>query len=203
MIAFAAAGVFMLSVIIATDHSEQSLLPTLAALVAGATAGILREVIVADAGSRDDTATVADIAGCRFIVTPGPVGARLRAAAASARSPWLLFLRPGAVPDATWIDETTRFMRQAEPAGRNDVRAAIFRRAQHSSRSMLVEALALLAAALAARPHPEQGLLVSGRLYDELGGHLTESADPETDLLRRLGRRRLVMLRSGVAMVGT
>ena len=53
----------MLSVIIATHESERALVPTLAALVPGAAAGLLAEVVVADAGSRDATAEVADIAG--------------------------------------------------------------------------------------------------------------------------------------------
>ena len=44
-------------------------MPTLAALVPGATAGLLGEVVVADAGSRDATAEVADVAGCRFIAS--------------------------------------------------------------------------------------------------------------------------------------
>ena len=73
----------MLSAIIATHESERALVPTLAALVPGATAGLLGEVIVADAGSRDATAEVADIAGCRFMVSSEPLGARLKAAAAS------------------------------------------------------------------------------------------------------------------------
>ena len=57
----------MFSIIIATHDSERALVPTLAALVPGATAGIVREVIVADGGSRDETEQVADIAGCRFL----------------------------------------------------------------------------------------------------------------------------------------
>ena len=54
----------MLSVVIATQDSERALLPTLAALVAGAAAGLVREVIVADASSRDATVAIADEAGC-------------------------------------------------------------------------------------------------------------------------------------------
>ena len=42
----------VLSVVIATHDSERPLLPTLAALVPGAAAGTVREVIVADAGSQ-------------------------------------------------------------------------------------------------------------------------------------------------------
>ena len=76
----------MISVIIATNESERPLLPTLAALVPGAMAGIVSDVIVADAGSHDGTAAVADVAGCRFMVMPGPLGTRLSAAAASARA---------------------------------------------------------------------------------------------------------------------
>ena len=48
----------MFSIIIATHDSERALVPTLAALVPGATAGIVREVIVADGNSRDQTEEV-------------------------------------------------------------------------------------------------------------------------------------------------
>ena len=90
----------MLSVIIATHESERPLVRTLAALVPGAAAGLIREVIISDAGSRDDTAAVADVAGCDVIVASGAVGARLKQAAQRAKAPWLLFLRPGTIPDA-------------------------------------------------------------------------------------------------------
>jgi glycosyltransferase involved in cell wall biosynthesis len=53
----------MLTVIIPTRESERALVQTLSPLVAGATAGLIAQVIVADAGSRDATAEVAEIAG--------------------------------------------------------------------------------------------------------------------------------------------
>ncbi|MGB6348827.1 MAG: glycosyltransferase, partial [Pseudolabrys sp.] len=64
----------MLSAIIATYESERALVPTLAALVPAAAAGLLAEVVVADAGSADATAEVAEFAGCRFISSKEPVG---------------------------------------------------------------------------------------------------------------------------------
>ena len=100
----------MLSVVIATHDSERLLVRTLAALVPGATAGLITEVVVADAGSRDDTAAVADIAGCNFLVAEGSLGKRLAAAAAAARAPWLLFLRPGIILDAPWVGEARGFV---------------------------------------------------------------------------------------------
>jgi glycosyltransferase involved in cell wall biosynthesis len=187
----------MLSVVIATHDSERALLPTLAALVPGAVAGIVREVIVADAGSGDATAQIADGAGCRVLISSGTRGARLNAAAESARAPWLLFLPPGSVPDATWIDETRRFVEEAALRGCADSYAAAFRRVSATFRPTLIDALALLGSALGARPHTSQGLLIAKALYGRLGGHVRDGDTPERDLVRRLGRRRIVLLRAG------
>jgi glycosyltransferase involved in cell wall biosynthesis len=186
----------MLSVVIATDNAERVLVRTLAALVPGAAAGVVREVIVADAGSSDATALIADAAGCRFDVILAPLGDRLRAAAAGARAPWLLFLRPGVVLDTAWVDEAQRFVEGAELGGRVEARAAAFRPASEADTfgSTMAEGLRLIAAALGARPRPQQGLLISKTLYERLGGHTGK--DPESSFLRRLGRRRIVMLRS-------
>ena len=186
----------MLSVVIATHDSEHALLPTLAALVAGAAAGVVREVIVADAGSRDATSAIADGAGCRVLTSAQTRGARLKAAAATARASWLLFLAPGTVPDATWIEETRRFIEQADLRGCATTRAAAFRPGSATFRPALLEAFALLWAALSARPDTSQGLLIARSLYDALGGH-RDVPEPERDLARRLGRRRVMLLRSG------
>jgi glycosyltransferase involved in cell wall biosynthesis len=194
----------MLSVVIATENAERILVPTLAALVPGATAGIVREVIVADAGSSDGTAMIADAAGCRIEVTPAPLGVRLRQAAKSARAEWLMFLPPGAVPDWTWVEETRRFIERAELSGRADSEVAAFRRSGDADTlgSVALEGLRLVAAALWAQPHPQQGLLIAKTFYERLGGHSGEDADPERRFLRRLGRRRIVMLRSRIMMAG-
>lgn len=193
----------MVSVIIATENSENILTPTLAALVPGAATGRVREVIVADAGSTDGTAEVADIAGCDFFPTPGPLAQRLRAAAKRARSPWLMFLRPGVVLDPSWLEECGRFMQQMELRGLDGARAATFRRSQEfdAGGSLLHELLAVLRTAFA-KPHPEQGMLISKRLYEQLGGHRDRVGDPEADLLGLLGRRRTVLLRSGTVIAG-
>jgi hypothetical protein len=184
----------MLSVVIATHHSERALLPTLAALVSGAAAGIVREVIVADAGSRDATTAIADGAGCRVLVSAQGRGARLKAAADAARAPWLLFLRPGVILDTTWVDETRRFVEDTELRGCADTRAAVFRAS--AFRPPLLEALALLRAALGAKPDASQTLVIAKTRYMALGGH-RDVDEPERDLQRRLRRRHLVLLQTG------
>ena len=62
--------------------------------------------------------------------------------------------------------------------------------------SGLRDALSLLASALGARPRPEQGLLIAKEFYVALGGHSETATDAETDLIRRIGRRRIVRLPS-------
>jgi hypothetical protein len=160
----------MLSAVIAANDSDRALVPTLACLVSGATAGILRDVIVADAGSSNETAEIADIAGCRLIVSPGPLGARLKGAAHAARGPWLLFLPAGVVLEPSWIAEAVRFIGDAEASP--EARAAIFRPAAIGGmRPTLAEALALLRFAFTRRCGPEQGLLIAKSFYRQLGGH--------------------------------
>ena len=179
----------MLSVIIATRDSERPLVRTLAALVPGATSGLITEVLIADGGSRDDTPAVADIAGCKLLAANEPLGRRLQAAANAARAPWLLFLQPGIVLDTPWIGEMRSFVERPV----RDFHAAVFRRAL-PAQSALREAVALFVGAIATRPRPEQGLVIAADFYHRTGGHFEQAADPESDLLRRIGRRRIARL---------
>lgn len=185
----------MLSVVIPTNESERMLVRTLACLVPGATAGLVGDVILADAGSSDDTAAVGDVAGCRFMPLPGPLGARLAAAAQAARAPWLMFLRPGVVLDTGWLRETEDFLARADA-----MQAATFRPGGPSRRSMIAEAISLAAAAIFSPLHPDRGLLIHKNLYAQLGGHHAAADDPERDLLRRLGRARVTTLRCGASI---
>ena len=187
----------MLSAIIATHESERTLVPTLSALVPAVAAGLLGEVVVADAGSSDATAEVAEIAGCRFISSGEPLGVRLKSAAQQTRAPWLMFLRAGVVPEPGWIPAAERFMQAADLAEAAE-RAAVFRRqsAADLMRPGVTELVAMLRAAFGGGPQPEQGLLIARRFYEALGGHEGHS-DAEAALLRKLGRRRIAMLSCG------
>ncbi len=186
----------MLSTIIATQESERALVPTLSALVPAVAAGLLREVIVVDAASQDATAEVAEVAGCRFMSSTEPLGIRLSAGAAATRTPWLMFLRAGTVPEPGWIPAAESFMMATNMA--DTPRAAVFRppRVADLMRPGLSEMLTLLRVAFSGVPRPEQGLLIPRRFYDALGRH-TATADADVALLRKLGRRRITMLPSG------
>src|SRR5262245_41580389 len=184
----------MLSAIIATRDSERTLVPTLTALVPAAATGFLAGVVVADAGSRDATAEVAELAGCKFICSAQPVGAVLKAAAASTRTPWLMFLRAGVIPQVGWIDAAETFIQETDMID-GSARAAVFRPPGPSDhlRPTFAEISGLLRAALGGGPNPEQGLLIARRFYDSIGGH-PAGGNAEAAFLRRLGRRRMAML---------
>lgn len=186
----------MLSVIIPTLNCERLLVATLSMLVPGAISGVVCQVLIVDGGSTDATLEVADAGGCEVAVSSAPLGGRLRVAAAKARSPWLMFLRAGTVLEATWLEETARFIEEAEPTGAGT--AAVFRKSMSARPTHRVtsEVLALVKFGLFG-PHPDQGLVIDARLYNDLGGHRETAPDPEADLLARLGRRRILMLRSG------
>ena len=125
---------------------------------------------------------------------PGPLGPRLSVAAADVRGEWLLFLRPGAELDPEWVGETTHFIERA-PAEM----AAVFTPEQgpKGQGSLWSDLLAVFRARQSVLK-PGRGLLISKSLYRQLGGH-RDVADPEADLLGRIGKARISVLRSAIS----
>ncbi|MEX0591396.1 MAG: glycosyltransferase [Xanthobacteraceae bacterium] len=191
----------MISVVIPTLNSERVLVPTLAALVPGSAEGLVRDVVLADGGSRDGTAKIADAAGCEFISGPEDEGMRLQSAAASARGDWLLFLRADGILDEGWARGVGAFMAAAGRAGSANERAATFRLAVDGFglAPRISEAAAALRLALLGRPRPDQGLLISRNFYRSLGGH-APGANSHARLLARIGRDRVIGLRTRITI---
>lgn len=187
----------MISVVIPTGQTHALLIPTLAALVPGAAAGIVREVLLVDGGTSSDVAEIADAAGCEYLHGPADPGARLRLAAQGARSQWLMFLAPSGLLQEGWTREVRGFVEQIERMGATERRAATFRLALDGFgvTPRLREAAAVARHALTGRPRPEQGLLIHRRFYEALGGY---EAGPQAArrLIAKVGRSRLVLLRS-------
>jgi len=144
----------MISVVIPVLNAAETLAATLSALVPAAVNNLVREVVIADAGSTDETLEIADDAGARI------VAGDLAAGCAAAKGPWLLIL-PADV----------RLMPEWEAAARDHIEnhageAGWFRLALDDHR-----ALARLKEAVAAfGPGGRRGLLLSKRLYDSVGG---------------------------------
>lgn len=187
----------MVSVIIPTDGLEQPVVATLAALVPGAAAGLIREVLLVDRAGTDVIARVADVVGCGYLTSTGTRAAAMAAGARQARSPWLMFLHAGAVLDSGWIDEAAQFIQRVSTG--DQPRAGIFRYAASPyDDGGVVDTLKLLARRLAG-PSADQGLLIARDHYDRLGGY-ADTRRAEARLLRRLGHSSRTLLRSRIVV---
>jgi len=179
-----------LAVVIPTLNAAPHLAMTLAALPRVA------HVIVVDGGSTDDTAQIAAAHGAHLVTAPPGRGRQLAAGAATAASPWLLFLHADTHLDAAAWAAARRHL--AEPAGPD--RAGVFhlRLDDPAWPARLLEIGVKLRVAALALPYGDQGLLISRRLYDAVGGFAPLPLMEDVDLVRRLGRGRLTSL-SGTA----
>lgn len=154
----------VISVVIPTLNAGETLAATLAALIPAAVSNLVREVVLADAGSTDDTLAIAEDAGAR-VVDGG--ADPLAAGCAAAKGPWLLLLRPGARLSPEW-----------QAAARDHIEhhageAGYFRLAldDHRTTARLREAWWAAAGGVRA----EHGLLVTKGLYDSVQGRLGRS----------------------------
>jgi hypothetical protein len=186
----------MLSVIIPTDGVEQPAVATLAALVPGAAAGVISEVLLVDRAETGVIERVADIAGCRFLRFHGSRAAALAAGARQARSPWLMFLHAGAVLDTGWTEETAQFIQRVSASGRP--RAGIFRYARSPYVETTLRDRFKFVARMIGGPSADQGLLIARDHYERLGGYAPDVRRSEARLLRRLGRSSRTLLRSRI-----
>jgi len=180
------------SVVIPTREAAGRIGPCLARLAEGAFAGLVREVILVDAGSADagDLAAIAEAVGARMIAAAPGRGPQLAAGAAAARGDWLLFLHADTHPGPGWVGAIERHI-----AARPD-RAGYFRLAFDSDAAMagLVARWANLRSRLLALPYGDQGLLIRRALYDWAGGYPAIPIMEDVALVRRLGRRRIAQL---------
>lgn len=193
----------MISVVIPTLDAEAELGATLSSLVPAAVEGLVCEVIAADGGSTDRTLEIADGAGADIVRCEAGRGAQLRAGAARARFPWLLFLDADTALECGWEREARVHIERVE-SGRRRAVAASFRLAldDEGLRPRLIETLAALRTRLLKLPYGNQGLLVPRALYDEIGGFGALPLMEDLDLVRRLGRRRLTLLNARAVTTG-
>ncbi len=185
----------MISVVIPTLNAAAHLPRCFQALLPAAMSGLVREVIVSDGGSTDETLAIADAAGARVVTAPRGRGTQLAAGAEAARGDWILFLHADTVLEAAWEAEALSFM---ERSVLERPQAAAFRFAldDHAPEARRLELLVGLRCSLFGLPYGDQGLLMPARLYRKLGGFDPVPLMEDVQMVRKLGRRRLVMLRA-------
>jgi len=86
----------MISAVIAVHDAEADLVAALSPLVPASMEGLVRELVIADAGSTDASLEIAEEAGA-LVVRGGE-----REGCSAARGPWLLVLSPTSRLYSTW-----------------------------------------------------------------------------------------------------
>lgn len=187
----------MLTVVVPTLNAEQSLAATLSSLVPAVVDGVVRQVIVVDGGSTDRTLKIAEDSGADIVRAERGRGRQLAAGARQAKQGWLLFLHADTILDAGWEREIAAFVERVE-IGQRPLTAASFRFALDDLGFLprLIEAGVALRCTLFRLPYGDQGLLIPRRLYDEVGGYKALPLMEDVDIVRRLGRKRTVILRT-------
>lgn len=187
----------MISVVIPTLNAEPTLTRTLSALVPAAVDGLVRQVIVVDGGSHDNTLEIADLAGAEVVKTKSGRGTQLVSGAEQARFPWLLFLHADTVLSSGWENEVEYFIAQVENGNITPKGASFrFRLDDRGLWPKCMEAMVAFRSAVLATPYGDQGLLIPRQLFDEIGGYRGLPIMEDVDIVRRLGRRRLYRLRA-------
>ncbi len=174
----------MLSIVIPTLNAAAHLPACLAALSPGLPG---QEIIVVDGGSTDETTAIAS--ACATVISSEKGRAnQMLAGAAAAQGQWLLFLHADTRLPDEWTSLVTTHT-DLEMAGY--FRFALDRDGWRPKMWQLGVAWRCRILAL---PYGDQGLLISRRLYDQVGGFRPLPFLEDVDLVHRLGRRRLRQL---------
>jgi rSAM/selenodomain-associated transferase 2 len=150
------------------------------------------EIVLVDGGSTDSTVDVARACGADVLRALRGRGRQLAAGAGATRGDWLLFLHADTVLASDWAEAARAFMADRS----NLMRAAAFRFALDDAApsARRLEAMVAWRCRTCGLPYGDQGLLISRALYDKIGGYRPLSLMEDVDIVRRIGRRNIVML---------
>lgn len=178
-----------ISVVIPTLDAAGDLPGVLAALVEGLEAGAIRELVVSDGGSADETKAIADAWGGIVIEGAPGRGGQLARGVAASRGDWVLLLHADTRLEPGWSGAALDHLR-AHPDAAGWFRLA-FRARGLAPR--IVEGWANFRSRAFGLPYGDQGLLVRRAVLDRVDG-VPDLALMEDVALARALRGRLRML---------
>ncbi|MBV1867866.1 MAG: TIGR04283 family arsenosugar biosynthesis glycosyltransferase [Marinosulfonomonas sp.] len=169
-----------LSIVIPTLNSAADLPETLACLIEGLDAGLVRELIVSDGGSDDATVVIGGDVGAQVVVGPAGRGGQLQRGAAAAKGDWMLFLHADTHLPVGWAGVVTSHIAGRKTAGyfRLQFRAGGIAPKFVAGWANLRSRLGL--------PYGDQGLLISAQLYQDKGGYSDVALMEDVAMARRL-----------------
>ena len=153
-----------ISVVIPTLNAQAGLPDCLMSLGEGLQAGLIRELVISDGGSQDETLKIAEAAGAVLVEGTPSRGGQLRRGAHVAQGTWFLFLHADTTLSPGWSDVVLDHLQQ-DTAG--------YFRLRFDGGGLpgwIVAGWANIRSRLFGLPFGDQGLLVPRDLYDAVGG---------------------------------
>jgi len=185
----------MLSVIIPVLNPDDRLALVLASVQAEL-GNLASEIIVVSAGMSDQCRIDCDERGVKIIAAEPGRGRQLAIGADAATSSWLLFLHADTILQTGCGSLAAVFL--MDPV--NEDRAGWFQLSfdDQAKGATRVARWANWRSRRWGLPYGDQGLLISRTLYDQIGGYADLPLMEDVDLVRRIGRGRLVGLQGAI-----
>ncbi|TLP67216.1 glycosyltransferase [Parasedimentitalea maritima] len=171
-----------ISIVIPTLNAEKELPGCLETLMEGLAAGLIRELVVSDGGSKDATVQVAEAVGARVVTGPASRGGQLQQGCTEAQGNWLLVVHADTQLAAGWSSVVAQHLDQGQ--GRPAYFSLRFRAT--GLMPVLVAAWANLRARVFGLPFGDQGLLIRRCDYGAAGGYPDQPLMEDVALVRRL-----------------
>jgi rSAM/selenodomain-associated transferase 2 len=155
-----------ISVIIPTYNAAANMGEPLTRIMEGVNAGIVRELVISDAGSNDGIKELADELGAEFILGDKGRGGQILRGIAQAQGDWFLILHAD-----TWLPEgwSQEALKQFEMPQNALVFSLKFRAT--GLMPMLTAAWANLRTRLFDLPYGDQAMLIHRDLLEQIGGY--------------------------------
>ncbi len=181
-----------LSIVIPTLNAAEALPATMNALLEGVWEGVVRQVIVSDGGSEDETFRLCEAAGAEWIEGAPGRGGQIARGVSGVQTPWVLILHADTVLEEGWTEAVKAAL--AHPDKVHHFQLAF------DARGIMPRVVAGWANWRARRfglPYGDQGMLIHSDLLDAVGGVPALPLMEDVALARALkGRHRQLEVRA-------
>jgi len=169
-----------ISIVIPTLNAEKSLPDLFTSLMPAVVEGVIKEVIVVDAGSTDQTTLIAKDAGAVILEHSPSRGGQLKKGIAAAQGDWIFALHADSVLDPNW----SILWREVA-----DAETAFYGTLVYNAKGvgpLVVAGWANLRSRVFGLPYGDQGLLLHRALYNKVGGYRDQPLMEDVEIARSL-----------------
>jgi len=155
-----------LSIVIPTLNSAETINHTLLSLSEGIISGLIKELIISDGNSEDDIEKLSKEIGAVFIKGEKGRGKQLHRGAVQSNAKWIFFIHSDTILPLGWSQIFLEHIINQESAG--------YCKLSFDDTSIMAKIISFsanLRSNIFKLPYGDQGLLISKKLYNKIGGY--------------------------------